>query len=121
MRVMDLGPSLLELAGADSDAKMMGRSLLTRWQGGSEPYSKDEVIAYEVYGRRGAQQGPWKVLLQEPPYGTGDWQLYNLSQDLGEQEDLSLEHPNIRARLIDEWTRYAQEVGVVNPEVPIRY
>jgi arylsulfatase len=121
MRVMDLGPTLLEIAGGVPTPSMMGRSLLDRWWGGDTPYGDQDVIAYEVYGRRGAQRGQWKVLLQEAPFGTGEWQLYNLARDLGEQEDLSDEHPQIRAELIDAWQQYAETVGVVLPEHPIRY
>ena len=121
MRAMDLGPTFLDVAGGQATTSMTGRSLLERWQGGAEPYAEDEVIAYEVYGRRGAQRGDWKVLLQEAPYGTGQWQLYNLAQDPGEQEDLSDEHPGLRQSLIDAWQRYADEVGVIPPEQPIAY
>jgi len=121
MRVMDLGETILELAQGEPNAQSMGRSLLPRWRGGVAPYAEDEVIAFEVYGRRGAQRGPWKILLQEPPYGTSEWQLYNLDRDLGEQEDLSDEHPKIRTALIAAWTEYAREVGVVLPEIPPRY
>ena len=121
MRVMDLGPTFLQVAGSQAPASMMGRSLLPRWQGGDAPYAQDEVIAYEVYGRRGAQRGDWKVLLQEAPYGTGEWQLYNLAQDPGEQEDLSAEHPELRQSLIEAWQSYAHSVGVIAPETPIPY
>ena len=121
MRVMDLAPTFLTLAGATIPDSMTGRSLLDRWQGGEAPYAADEVIAYEVYGRRGAQRGDWKVLLQEPPHGSGDWQLYNLANDLGEQTDLSAENPVLRDELIQAWQKYADEVGVVLPEHPIRY
>jgi len=121
MRVMDLGPTFLEAAGGAAAATMRGRSLWARWQGGAPPYADDEAVAYEVYGRRGAQRGHWKVLLQEPPYGSGDWQLYNLAMDQGEQEDLSAEHPELRQSLIEAWQRYADEVGVIPPEQPIPY
>ena len=121
MRAMDLAPTFLELAGATPDTSMMGRSLLARLEGGAPAYGPDELIAYEIYGRRFARRGDWKVLLQEPPFGTGDWQLYNLSNDLGEQEDVSAEHPALRQELIDAWQVFADEVGVVLPEHPIRY
>ncbi len=121
MRVMDLAPTLIELAGGDVSASMMGRSLLSRWRGGPEPYDAEEVIAAETYGRRMARRGDWKILWQEPPLGNGDWQLYNLARDVGEQEDLSDEFPALRAELIAAWEAYADEVGVVLPETPIRY
>ncbi len=67
------------------------------------------------------QRGDWKALLQAPPYGSGDWQLYNLKQDLGEQHDLSARYPEIRAELIAAWEDYAERVGVIEPETPIGY
>ncbi len=121
MRVMDLGPTFLQLAGVPASDSMMGRSLLEQWNGGTAAYTDKEVIAYEVYGRRGAQRGQWKVLLQEPPYGTGEWQLYDLSNDPGETTDLSSEQKPIRDELIFAWEQYATRVGVVLPEHPIRY
>ena len=121
MRAMDLAPTFLDIVGAQAPVAMMGRSLLDRWMGGVEPYGKNEVIAAETYGRRMAQRGDWKVLWMEEPYGTGDWQLYNLAQDLGEQKNLSEEHPKIRTELIEAWEAYAEEVGVVLPETPIYY
>ncbi len=121
MRVMDLAPTFLELAGAPVPGDLMGRSQWPRFTGGDAQYSDDEIIAFELYGRRMAQRGTWKALLQEAPYGTGDWQLYDLSTDLGEQRDLSALHPNILAELVAGWEAYAESVGVVLPEVPIPY
>jgi arylsulfatase len=60
-------------------------------------------------------------LRQEPPHGTGAWQLYNLNRDPGEQEDLADEHPAILASLVADWEEYAEAVGVVLPEHPINY
>ena len=121
MRVMDLAPTFIALAGGDVPADMMGRSLLPRIMAGEVIYPPDEVVAAETYGRRMARQGDWKVLLQDEPYGTGDWQLYNLADDPGEQNDLSQRFPEKRAMLIEAWQEYADAVGVINPEVPIRY
>ncbi|NOX52192.1 MAG: arylsulfatase [Gammaproteobacteria bacterium] len=121
MRVMDVAPSFLDLAGVRGVSSMMGRSLLARWRGGTSAYAEDEVVALETYGRRAAQRGSWKILLQEAPYGTGQWQLYNLATDQGEQQDLSGEFPQIREELIAAWQAYADSVGVILPEHPIAY
>ncbi len=121
VRVMDLAPTFLEIAGAEIPDSMMGRSQWLSWDGGPPAYEEDDVLAFELYGRRMAQRGDWKVLLQEAPYGTGEWQLYNLASDLGEQDDLSDQYPGIRQELIDAWQQFADEVGVINPEVPVRY
>jgi len=44
-----------------------------------------------------------------------------LETDPGEQQDLSARHPEIRSELIEGWEAYAERVGVVLPEIPIRY
>lgn len=121
MRVADLTPTFIELAGGQIPADMEGRSLWSRWHGESSPYADTDIVAFETYGRRGVHRGDWKLLLQEPPYGSGDWQLYNLPSDPGEQRDLSARYPEIKAELIAGWEAYAERVGVVLPEIPIRY
>ena len=121
MRVMDLAPTFVELAGGSQPTGVMGRSLVPRWQQGTPVYAADEVIAGETYNRRYVYKGDWKLLYQEPPFGTGQWELYNLNQDVGEQENLVTEHPQLVAELIDAYNQYAQAVGVVEPEEPIYY
>jgi arylsulfatase A-like enzyme len=120
-RIMDLAPTFIDLAGGEKPPAMMGRSLLTRWKGGASPYLPGEAIAFETFGRRGVQKDHWKLLLQEAPYGTGQWQLYNLSNDPGEQHDLATEFPEVRNSLIDDWQSYAEHVGVVLPDGPVSY
>ncbi|MEM7100190.1 MAG: arylsulfatase [Pseudomonadota bacterium] len=121
-RVMDLAPTLLDAASADvsipnyPDAFKTGRSQWHRWTGGPPAYADDDIVAAELYGRRMARQGRWKVLLQEAPYGTGQWQLYDLGTDPGEQVDLSDEFPEVKRRLVEAWQNYAVEVGVLLPE-----
>ena len=121
MRVMDLAPTFLEVAGGDRLPAMKGRSLLARWQGGDSPYGANEYIAGETYGRRYVRQGNWKAILQGQPYGTNEWQLYDLSNDLGEQVDLADEEVDRLAAMVTAWERYAEDVGVLLPETPILY
>ncbi|MEM7218426.1 MAG: sulfatase-like hydrolase/transferase [Pseudomonadota bacterium] len=124
MRIMDLAPTFIAMAGGELPQSMMGRSLVGALTGdgpGTAPYAPDEVIAAEAYGRRMAQRGHWKILRQDPPYGTGEWQLYDLETDPGEQDDLSDEFPARRAELINAWRDYADRVGVIDPEIAITY
>ena len=99
----------------------MGRSVLALWRDGTPAYAQDEVIAYEIYGRLAAQRGRYKALKQEPPYGTGEWQLYDIVADPGEQNDLADgDTPTLEA-LKAGWEAYAEQVGVILPEHNIRY
>ncbi len=119
---MDLAPTFLELANAPSDPQITGRSLLARLGGAPGPvHGPNEYLAYEVFGRRAVQRGPWKLLWMESPYGVDGWQLYNLSSDPGEQQDLAGELPQLVEELSVAWEQYAQDVGVILPEHPIRY
>lgn len=121
LRIMDVAPTFLEFAGAEIPAAMRGRSFAALLKGGAPPYGDSDIVAAETFGRRMAQRGNWKILRQELPLGNGDWQLYNLEEDLGEQHDLSDAHPQIRAELIAAWEIYAEEVGVILPETPVHY
>ena len=46
-------------------------------------------------------------------YGTGDWQLYDISVDQGEVHDLAHGHPDILKHLLKEFDRYLEETGAV--------
>lgn len=116
MTIMDIAPTLLEAAGAPLAPHFRGRSQLQRVQGGVPAYGPTDIIAFELFGRRSVTQGKWKALYQNPPYGPGEWQLYDLTTDPGEQEDLSLKHPELRQSLIQAWDDYAKEVGVILPD-----
>lgn len=121
MRVMDLAPTFLQLAGGQVPADMMGRSLFDRWSGGDAAYSQNEIIAGETYNRKYVYRGNWKLLYQEAPYGTGTWELYNLAEDVQEQNNLAAAHPELVAELAAAYDRYAADVGVVVPDEPIYY
>ena len=121
MRVMDLAPTFVEIAGGSPDASAMGRSLLARFEGGAPAYAPDEAIAGETFNRRYVYRGDWKLLYQEPPYGTSEWQLYNLAEDPGEQNDVAAANVELVDELIAAYDAYAAEVGVIVPETPIAY
>ena len=122
LSVRDIVPTFLELAGAPTDAHIIGRSWLQRLRGGAAAlYGPDEVLAAEQFGRRSVQVGNWKALLMEAPWGTGEWQLYNLAEDPGEQVDVAAEHPRRVRELARAWRAYARRVGVVEPERSIYY
>jgi arylsulfatase len=46
-----------------------------------------------LFGIRAYRLGDWKILQLPPPYGTGQWQLYDLSKDPGETNDLASRPP----------------------------
>jgi arylsulfatase A-like enzyme len=118
MRIVDLPATFLELAGGVAEG-IMGQSLLSNWEQGTQIYNEQVVVSAEAFGRRMARKGHWKALLQPAPYGTGEWQLFNLTEDLGEQRDISTSHPEIRDELVQAYEAFAETEGVIDPEQPL--
>ena len=70
-------------------------------------------------GGKWLRQGDYKALLIPLPYGSGEWQLFNMAKDPGETEDLSEKQPQKMAELKAAWEQYSDEVGVVEITGPI--
>ncbi len=55
------------------------------------------------------------------PYGNGHWQLYDLTNDPGETNDVAVEYPELVRELAEAWERYAEASGVIMPSEPVAY
>ncbi|HLG90477.1 MAG TPA: arylsulfatase [Alphaproteobacteria bacterium] len=121
--VMDIAPTILDMAGIPHPGAryrdreivpLRGASMVPYLMGRSDHVHRDTVeTGWELFGRRAIRQGDWKALFLPPPYGPGQWQLYDLSKDVGEIEDLSDRHPGKLAELLRAWDRYVEETGVL--------
>jgi arylsulfatase len=69
-----------------------------------------------LFGNRAIRQGDWKISWHDEPFGTHDWQLFNLADDPGEQHDLSGDLPEKRKALVAQWDTYATMNGVIIAE-----
>lgn len=110
---MDLLPSLAELAGADAGA-LDGKSLLPAFLGKDQNGRAELVL--EATSRTALRQGDWIMI---PPYqgpaimqqvqiepGNGEeYQLYNLREDLGQQNNLAKENPEKLAEMLAEFEK----------------
>lgn len=124
--VSDVMPTLLDLAGvALPGAAFGGRAVqpitgvsLKPLLDGIAPWTRspDEVVADETFGKRFVSAGNLKALLLPPPFGTGDWQLYDLAADPSESTDLARQRPTDLARLRAQWDVYARQYGVILPD-----
>jgi arylsulfatase len=120
IHVSDIMPTFLDLAGVihpgvnDPDVPgMMGKSILPLLNGEIEELHPNEGIGYELHGLRAYIKGDWKILNLPKPFGTGDWELFNLREDPAESNDLSSEYPEIRRELINAYDEYEKNVGVI--------
>jgi len=122
LHVMDIAPTLLELAGVQHPstykgrkvAPMQGKSWVGMLHGRTlSPREADDWLGWELFGNRAIRQGDWKISRHYEPFGTGNWQLFNLAEDLGEQYDLSDKFPEKKKALIALWDEYVKKNGVI--------
>jgi arylsulfatase A-like enzyme len=122
IHVSDIMPTVLSLAGATypREAKgkpvnpLIGISILPLLNGEKTAVHSDVGMGWELFERKAYIKGNWKILRLAKPFGTGDWQLYNIELDPGEAIDLSQQFPAKRDSLINDWTQYAKENDVVD-------
>ena len=85
-------------------------------------HATDHISATELFNRRSVRQGDWKLVWQEPPYGTNGWQLYDLASDPAEINDVSKGNPIKHAELIALWQQYEQDKNVIiDPLLDLKY
>ncbi|MCO8045944.1 arylsulfatase [Acinetobacter bohemicus] len=124
LHVIDFVPTILELTGAKRPntfngnklIKMEGRSFLPVFKNKALP---ERALGWEFNSRRALYKGDWAVQFQAPPYGTGEWELYNRKLDPSFSINLALKNPEKVTALAKDWEAYAERVGIV--EAPIRY
>jgi len=122
LHVMDLTPTLLEMAGVEHPATFQGRDIVPMQGKSWSPMlagdaqstrGPDDWLGFELFGNRAIRKGDWKISWHYQPFGTWDWQLFNLDADPGEQYDLSEKFPEKRAELIALWDEYVEMNGVI--------
>ena len=123
LHVMDIAPTLYELAGAQHPSKkrgskivpLQGKSLVPLLAGSAASIrGESDWVGWELFGNRAVRQGDWKILnLLRVAGGSGDWQLYNLNDDPGETVDLAKQNPEKVKELVVRWNQYAKQNGLV--------
>ena len=125
VHVMDISATILDAAGINHPSMsykgrkvepLRGRSMMNVINGKSDfVYDNDTAVSWEMLGFRAVRKGDFKLVWLPLPFGNDDWQLYDLSKDPAELNDLSREWPKLRKEMIGIWKQYSEEVGVVLP------
>jgi arylsulfatase A-like enzyme len=109
--LIDVAPTLLELAGgkpatparSETAPAPPGRSLvsvLTR-----DEATRTEPLWWLHEGNRAIRVGDWKLVMARDE----DWQLYDLSCDRGETNNLADQYPDKARQLAQQWQQMADQ------------
>jgi arylsulfatase A-like enzyme len=123
--VTDITPTILDYTGAKHPGPtyhsmavhpIMGKSLRPLLEGKVvKIHADNEPIAKEFADNTAVWMGDWKAEKNIPPYSDGKWHLYNYVSDIGENNDVSVQHPEILKKLISDYDKFAKDVGVIVP------
>ena len=124
VHVADIMPTLLEVAGASypktvngqEAPPLLGKSWVKLLAGAEEsPRTSQDYLAWELFGNRAVRQGDWKLRWQYKPYGTEQWELFNLADDVAERHDLASAQPDKVKALLALWDDYVRGNNVILP------
>ncbi len=119
----DITPTILDLAGVVHPGSVYKGRAIEPMSGVSmvgalrnnEQDGDARVYVDELFGKILVRRGDWKLLKMAPPYGSGEWELYDLTTDLSEHRNLVDSYPHIAKELVAEWDRYVMDNDVVLP------
>jgi arylsulfatase len=108
--IIDIAPTLLELAGADPE-ELNGRTtapgislvpFLSR-----DLKSQRPPLFFHHEQKKALIDGDWKITTIEE---NGDWELYNLAKDRGETHNLAKENPEKLQEIVSLWESRRNEI-----------
>ncbi len=124
MHVADIMPTLLDVAGVAYPESVDGRPLPSMigksWTdvlAGTAESPRDDIdyMGWELFGNRAIRQGDWKLRWQWRPFGTGEWELFDLADDSAERFDLAKTMPDKLDQMYGLWQDYVAANNVILP------
>jgi arylsulfatase len=115
--VIDLMPTVVELAGATYPKEhagrtiqpMEGKSLVPLLTSAAGEFHRDQSIFWEHEGNRAVRDGRWKLVAEEDK----PWELYDMSVDRGEMNNLAATDPERVKSMSAAWDAYAARAKVL--------
>jgi arylsulfatase len=114
LHVTDIMPTFLAFSGASYPEEVngkkvkppIGKSIMPILTGVNTSVHEKDGMGYELFEMKAYIKGNWKILRLPAPFGTGEWELYNTKNDPGELHDLSEQHPEKKAELLEAYKNY---------------
>jgi arylsulfatase len=122
--ISDIAPTILDLVGVEQPGTQFDGRTVEAMTGmsfaplltGNVRRDKDRAIGMELLGKRAVRMGRWKLVHMPSPWGTDDWQLFDLLLDPSETRDIAADKPELVAALKYEWSVYAEANNVIIPD-----
>ena len=114
VHIIDIAPSILSLTRAERPRSFQGQTLIPTRGTDIMPLTRgqtqdpNKVMFFEHKGFQAARIGDWKIVRPHKQ----EWELYNLSVDPTELENLIHEHPEKAETLTARFNQWAKECGV---------
>lgn len=98
--LVDLLPTMLELAGSEQPPELPGHSLVPVLQG--QPSERPWPICWQFNKAKAIRDHQWKLV----KWGTQAWELYDLQADPSELIDLAAQNPDRVSQLESQWQEW---------------
>lgn len=118
--LIDVMPTLVEIAGAKYPTRRQGRaippmegvSMLPFIRKADAPASAPRAIYWQHETHGAIREGDWK-LVTDNDRDARSWELYNLGRDRSESDNLAARQPAKAAELHRRWTAWAKRVNAL--------
>ncbi len=120
----DLMPTILDLVGAPvpPEHRIDGQNLNLRLMGQVDPSYRDTFLSHFPHTHRSNhftsyRMNDWKVIYNyRPDRGVPEYQLYHLSEDASESNNLAESHPEKLQGMMQAMTQEMHSMGALRPE-----
>ena len=119
LTVMDLMPTIMDLAGIEEVTTnaagsavlpIRGKSFAMLLEDQNYDVHQGEYIAWDDGDESVLRHGDWKIIRQ--PFAD-HWELYRISENPNETEDLAAQYPQVLAELTAAYEAHAQATGIL--------
>ena len=119
----DITPTILSYAGISQPKEryagrpvqpITGLDLMPILSGEAEQvYGPDDAVGYELTDHGVLFQGDYKLVVNQPPLGDGEWRLFNIVDDPGETQDLAALQAQRFQRMLSLYEQYRHDNKVI--------